>query len=143
MVVVRHRTASGRLDALWEFDPARKVVELVLRLASEKPRAFTVAVCFPDRPRIWAHPLMRLDSESWRILPSLFVPIEEEEEVGVEERHGVPFPRARPLLLEPWECRRAYRGLPCPLHAEIGTGSHLVLTNAPANVEIELAELSL
>ncbi len=54
MIQVRHRLASGRVDEAWEFDPARQVVEVVLRQGSAEPLAFTVPVCAIDRPRLGA-----------------------------------------------------------------------------------------
>lgn len=141
MLVLRHRSASSRLDALWEFDPARKVIDVVIRLGSEKPRAFTLPVCAPDKPRIWAHPILRLDGESWRILPSVFVPLEAAEELQADDVHGIPIPRHAPILLVPRDCREPAAA--CALHDAIGLGSHLVLTNAPPSIDIELAELSL
>ena len=114
---------------MWEFDPERGTVDLVVRLASARPLAFAVKVCSPDKPRLWAHPIMRIDQESWRILPAIWV---------VEHSVG-QLPK-----LTPRECGgKKASPFPCDLHAVIGTGSHLVLTNAPPNVDLEIAELDL
>jgi hypothetical protein len=112
MLQVRHRTASGSLSEMWEFDNARRVIDVVLRVASAKPIAFTVPVCAPDRARIGAYPVMRLDGESWRVLPARFV-----------LEHG---------LLVPHDAA---------IHESFGRGSQIVLTHAPADVDAELESL--
>lgn len=112
MIEVRHRSASGRLDELWEYDSARRCLEIVLRLGSAEPIAFTLAVCAPDRARIGAHPIMRLDGESFRVLPAVF-----------RLEHGMLVP------------------VDAAIHASLGPGSQLVLTHAPADVDAELQAL--
>jgi hypothetical protein len=111
MINVRHRTASGRLDEAWEFDSARRVLDVVLHLGSAAPIAMTLPVCHPDRARHGAYPIMRLDGESWRVLPALF---------RLESGHLVPHDQ--------------------PIHESLGH-SILVLTNAPADVDAELESL--
>lgn len=112
MIVVKHRTASGRLDQLWDFDSARRVLDVVFRLGSAHPVAFTLQVCAPDRARIGAHPIMRLDGESWRVLPAVF-----------RMEHGMLVP------------------VDAPIHESLGHGGQLVLTHAPADVDAELESL--
>ncbi len=125
MLTVRHRTASGDLSNCWEFDPQRRVVELVLRLGSAEPFAVTVAVCHPDRPRAHSHPILRMSGESWRILPAMFVP-----------SFSVYRDRERSRL-DPFDCTIR---LPCDLHERIGM-RQIVLTNTPPEQDEELEEL--
>ncbi len=131
MITLKHRTASGRLDALWEYDDARKCIELVFRLGTAKPRAVTVKVCAIDAPRIWCHPLTRLDGESWRILPAMMIPA----------HTSLP---GRPPTLAPRDCLGSAGGLrgavPCELHEVVGSAM-VVLTNAPAIISEELEAL--
>lgn len=131
MITLRHRSASGNLSACWEFCSTRLVLEIVFRLGSAAPRAMTVKVCAVDSPRIWCHPITRLDGESWRVLPALYVPA----------NTSLP---GRPPTLAPRDCTRPGGGLrgaiPCELHEVIGRGS-LVLTNAPELQDRELEEL--
>ena len=97
---------------MWEFDPSRRVIDVVLRLGSARPIAFTVAVCAPDRARAGAHPLLRLDGSSWRVLPAIFV-----------ASFGVLVPKD------------------APIHPTLGNGTQLVLSHAPADVDAELSSL--
>lgn len=133
MITLKHRTAFGRLDACWEFDSARGVVDLVLRLGSAEPLGLTVRVCATDKPKLWCHPIMRLDADSWRILPAIWIP-SPESKVGC------------PPKLAPRECvergSRLRDAIPCELHSAVGGGVHLVLTNAPAAVDFDLEGLS-
>lgn len=139
LITVRHRTASSaRGDSnVWEYDPSRRVVDIVLRLGAAEPIAFAVIVCSPQRPRFAAHPIVRVDGESWRLLPSRFASIEDECLTTVE-LHGIAFPWPRDVPLQTVECRRGI----CPLHAAIGTGTHLILANSPPIVDDELSELA-
>lgn len=114
MIQVRHRLASGRLDEAWEFDPSRRVIDLVLRQGSAKPLAFTIPVCAIDRPRLGAFAMSRLDSDSWRILPTCFVLYGE---------------------------RLVHHEM--PIHPEIGGRVQIVLTHAPYEVDAELEIMSL
>jgi hypothetical protein len=112
MIAVRHRTASGPSGSAWEFDVERRVVDVVLCLGSAAPVAFTVAVCAPDRAREGAHPVMRLDGESWRILPARF-----------RFEHGILVP------------------IDAAIHVALGPGKQIVLTTSPADVDEEIASL--
>lgn len=129
MIALRHRTASGRSDALWEFCSQRCVVEIVLRLGSADPLAVTIRVCAPDRPKLLCHPILRLDGESWRILPAIFVPA-----VSVSRDRD----RSR---LAPRDCSTRNGGLagaiPCELHSAIGNVG-LILSNAPEDQNREM-----
>ena len=114
MIEVRHRLASGRADEAWEFDPARRVIDVVLRQGSDTPLAFAVPVCAIDKPRIGAFAMIRFDFESWRILPSRFV-LSGERLVHQEIR----------------------------IHPDLGEHVQLVLTHAPYEVDAELEVMSL
>ena len=114
MIQVRHRKASGRLDEAWEFDPARRVIDVVLRQGSAEPLAFAVPVCAIDKPRLGAFAMSRFDGESWRILPSRFV-LQGEKLVHQE----------------------------LAIHEAIGGRVQLVLTHAPLDVDAELEVMSL
>lgn len=141
MLTLRHRTASGRLDELWEFDPARQVVELVFRLGAGPVRGFTISVCSPEKTTAFAHALMRRDADTWKILPSLFVPIDQAPSYVIV--HGIEVPRTMPLILEAKECRsrRQARVAACNLHEHIGYGMQIVLANAPDEVARELSRV--
>lgn len=112
MILVRHRLASGRLDECWDFCAFRRVIDVVLRQASAEPIAFTLPVCAPDRPRIGAFPIMRLDAESWHVLPAIF--------------------RLEHEMLVPHDA---------VIHEALGAGRQLLLTHAPADVDAEIASL--
>lgn len=72
MVFVRHRSSSGRLEDLWEFDPARGVVMLTFRLGSAPPVSIDVRVSSPERARIGSWYLKRTDESTWEIAPHVF-----------------------------------------------------------------------
>ncbi len=114
MIHIRHRLASGRLDEAWEYDSARRCLDVVLRLGSASPIAFTLPVCAIDKPRLNAFAIARLDGESWRVLPSRFV-LQGDKLV----HHEVA------------------------IHESIGGRIQIVLTNAPSDVDAELEVLSL
>jgi len=144
MIVVKHRSASSRLDSLWEFDPVRKAIDLVFRLGSASPAAFTIPVCSLENPRFGAHVLARLDEDSWRLLPSFYIVSEAEEVVAGIELYGVPaLPPGRAMPIEPRDCRPLFDEdkSPCRLHALIGCGTHIILSNASGAVALELLEL--
>jgi len=129
MLTIRHRTASGDLSNQWDFDPVRSCVELVFRLGNAKPIAVTVKACALDRPKLWCHPITRLDGESWRILPAIW---------GVAPGSVVGVP---PKLV-PLDCIDRIGGpLACDLHNAVGS-VHVVLCNAPPVVDAELEALS-
>lgn len=66
---VRHRLASGDVSSCWEYDPSRRVVDCVVRVNDLVSIGLTIEVCAVDRPYFGAHPIMRLDGDSWRVLP--------------------------------------------------------------------------
>ncbi len=116
MIEIRHRSCSGRLDdvSMWEFDPSRRVVELVLRQGSARALELTIPVCVIDRPRLAAFAISRLDGCSWRILPIRFI----------------------------WEGERLVY-FEVAVHPAIGGRVQLVLTHAPAIVDAEFEALGL
>jgi hypothetical protein len=116
MLHVRHRSASGRLDALWEFDPGRSCVEVVLRRGGAM-LALTIPVCAIDKPRCGAFPIMRLDSSSWRIMPIRYM---------WASASGT-------RLVHRDEC----------IHESLSIGDAIILAQAPEDVDLELSELSL
>lgn len=108
---VRHASASGRLDELWDYDASERRLDVLVRLGALET-SITVQVCSQARPRLGAHPIKRIDGESWRVLPARFV------------LHGTTlFPIA------------------CPIGDVLVPGEHLILTNAPASVDAELDAL--
>lgn len=110
MHVVRHRLASSTASDVWEFDPCRRVVDIVMRQGNAEI-AFRVDICSMLRPRAFAHPVMRVNGEMWRILPRQFVPIP-----------------GHPELYEPRDCR---------IHMALGPGVALMLANTPAHCDVE------
>jgi hypothetical protein len=129
MLTIRHRSASGHPDSLWEFDSGRGVIDLVFRLGSAAPIAVTVKICALERPKLWCHPITRLDGESWRILPAVW---------GVAPGSVI----GQPPRLVPMDCVDRHGGpLECELHRAVGPGAHVILTNAPAVVDAELEGL--
>lgn len=113
MIQVRHRLSSGGvLWNIWDYDSARRVLEIVFQLGSAEPIAFTLSICAPDRARANAHPLLRLDGDSFRVLPAVF--------------------RVENEILVPHDCA---------LHSSLSHGDALVLTHAPADIDAELSEL--
>ncbi len=120
---------------MWEFDSERAAVDLVIRIASAKPVAFTIKVCSPQKPRLWSHPIMEVipstRARAWRLLPGIW---------GVDLTSKVGEPPK--LVATPCGGRDA-RPFPCDLHAIIGHETHLILTDAPPTVDHELAELAL
>lgn len=114
---VPHRSASGRLDSCWDFDPARRVVDVVMKLGSATPIDMTIPVCSIDHGRLGAYAIIREDDESWRILPSIFVPIG----ATVHELYRIDR----------------------PLNISLGRGDQIMLRNAPAGISLELEALAL
>ncbi len=114
MIQIRHRSASGRLDEVWEYDSARRCLDVVLRLGSAAPLAFNIPVCAIDKPRLGAYAMTRLDGESWRVLPTRFI------SYGERLVHHES-----------------------TIHSAFDKRTQLVLTNAPYDVDAELEALSL
>lgn len=71
-VTVRHATASGRLDELWTFSPASASVEGLVRFGAVSV-PFVVRLCSIARPELGAHPIIRIDGQTWRVLPQRYV----------------------------------------------------------------------
>ena len=72
MICVRHRLASGVIDQLWEWDPARRVLMLTIRMGNAPPIDVDVPVASGDRPRHGCFVLTRLDETTWRLSPAVF-----------------------------------------------------------------------
>lgn len=114
---VPHRSASGRLDACWDYDPARWVVDIVLRLGSATPIEMSIPVCSIDRGRLFAYAITRENEESWRVLPSIFFPVS-------------------PSVTTLYRVDRA-------LHLSLNRGDQIMLCNTPAGICLELEALAL
>lgn len=115
-VFVRHRTASGRLDACWEYDSGRRCVDVVFRLGEAEPIALCLPVCASKKPRYHAFALTRFDGSSWRLLPIRFVPASPSQpDRLVHDTH--------------------------PLHPVLDRGTQIILTHSPPNVVDELERL--
>lgn len=67
MLTIAHRSASGALDRMWEFDPARRAVIVVL-----PDVAFDVPVCTTERPEQGHYHIIRLTEDAWRVAPAMF-----------------------------------------------------------------------
>jgi hypothetical protein len=120
-LVVKHRSASGQLDRLWEFDPARRLVMLVIRVASEAPMSLDVDVCSLAHPRLGAHSIVRHDEHTWRIKPERFVELPQSTRDGQRVWSLVP---------------EAY-----PIHPRFTRGDGILLAAAPSEVNAELEAL--
>ena len=114
-ITLRHKSASGRLDNAWEYDQRTQRVHAVIAAGAIKS-SIDVEVCSPERPRIGAHPIKRLNGETWRIEAHRYV---REWKNGVER--VVAFP--------------------CPIGDAIGPGTSLTLTQAPPIVDDQLEAL--
>lgn len=112
-LVIAHRDASGLLTGCWEFDPARGVVVLVVRVTdAAATAAVDVAVCSPERARHGAYPIRRYSGDMWRIWPAQYA-------YGPSgELHMVP----------------------CPI-VEANGIAPVVLSHAPEAISLELAAL--
>lgn len=126
MLQLKHRSASGRLDSGWEYDPARHAVDVYFRTGTVE-RAFSIRVCHALHPRLWAHQIVRKGGDCWAILPIAFV-----NDATVQA--GEMFQRTcRP--------RHGAAVTDCPVHAVIGCGEQIVLLAAPPPIVLELEEL--
>lgn len=72
MIFVKHRSASGTLDELWEYDPARRVVMLTFRQGAAEPVSVDVPVASEPFARFGAWKIVRGDEQTWEILPHRF-----------------------------------------------------------------------
>ena len=154
MITLRHRSVTEDA-ALWEYDPARRVLELSVPNGAGAMVSLTLRVCAPDKPIAFAHPLMRLDGEAWQVLPGIFVP--EEGPSVPPDTAPTTLRQPRPVRMHPVDCaKRPTRPgivtivnpppegwIPCALHRAIGPSTHLVLVGAPPEVDVELEELPL
>lgn len=112
---VRHASASGRLDEEWSYLRNEQRIEALVRRGSVVLR-LSFAICAKAKVRFGAHPIVRVDGESWRVLPERGVRIWPN---GIERVVAIP----------------------CPIGDELAPGEHLILTNTPASVDAELAAL--
>jgi len=143
MLTLRHRTASsGSLINLWEYDPARHVIEMVIREAAGPEQDYTLPVCLAGRPRLGAHVISRVNEETWRILPTHYALLSLDTSKDWRNTgHRVQTPT--PMVLASKECAVAARGLlRCRLHESIGWGAQIFLTNAPPDVQRDLEALA-
>lgn len=143
MLTLRHRSASsGDLTNLWEYDPARHVLEIVIREASGPALDLTVPVCVAGRPRLGAHVVTRVNEETWRILPAHYTLVSldasrEWRNIG----HRVQTPT--PMVLASRECAATSKAMQsCRLHGAIGWGTQVFLTNAPPDVQADMEALA-
>lgn len=72
ILYVAHVSASGRLDLGWDFIADEHRVDAVIRLGTV-PVHLSIHVCSRENPRLGAHPLQRIDGESFRVLPERYV----------------------------------------------------------------------
>lgn len=113
VITVRHRSASGRTDGRWE--KTGDVIHVYTRIGS-LPKSMAIPVCSQGRPRIGAHPIIRLDGERWAILPARYV---------------LEFPNRVETLM----------ARSCPIGDVMAVGEQLVIAQVPADVDIELDAL--
>lgn len=109
ILTLRHRSASGALGAMWEWDPMRQVVDAVLSTGSGRLVGVTFSVCSTTRKRHGAFDMRQIDGNRWRVAPVQHI------EDG----------RSR------WSTVRT------PIHDQIGM-VFLDLTSAPDDVTLEL-----
>lgn len=67
MVSIRHRSASGTLDNMWEYDPERRVLIVVVR-----NRATTIPVASEKNPRRFAYAISRKSETTWQVAPAMY-----------------------------------------------------------------------
>lgn len=113
---LRHQSASGRLDESWSFDPKTRFVCMTGRMGNAA-FAVHVEVCSAAYPREGAYPIVRVNGESWRILPSRYTRIS-------------PFTGV------------AVVAVGCAVIAVLGPGKSVLLTNTPDDVDALLERLS-
>ena len=86
LATLRHVSASGRIDAWWEYDPARKVIIARLVLGSAGPIDLDeIPVCSPSHPRRLAWVLIRLSGEAW-LLTAARMPQDLHDRIARAER---------------------------------------------------------
>ncbi len=68
-MILPHRLATESLSDCWEYDEARRVLELVVRGVG-----LVVPVCAHAAPRVGAYPIVRLDARgaAWKVVPICF-----------------------------------------------------------------------
>ena len=115
MITVKHVTASGRADQGWTFYPPDRRIDVLIRRGA-CPLALALYVCSREQPAAGAHRILRVDSDSWRILPERFMRI-------------MVMGLARLIAI------------PAAIGSELAPGEHLLLTCCPENVTTELEAL--
>ncbi len=115
MLTVRHSSASGPLAEGWDFRRRTRRIEASVRQGAAVV-ALSFVVCSPDRPVFGAHPIRRLDGESWLVLPARY---ERTWPGGVETLTATP----------------------CPVGDVLAPGEQLALSNASDDVCKELDAL--
>lgn len=113
MIHVRHRSASGRADEYWELDSSRILASIRHSAGS---LALDAHVCSYGIPIFGAHPIVRIDDETWCV-------------------HPVRFIREWPGGIE------ALRAINCAVGDVLGHGVQLVLAQSPSHVNAELEKL--
>lgn len=114
MISVRHRSASGDLANGWEYLPHERSILCNVRDGSLSVE-FRVEVCARHRLVFGAHPIARLDGETWLILPERVI-------------------RTWPGRIERLDTIR------CPVRAVLGMVG-IALTNTPEEVSQVLEAL--
>lgn len=68
MITLKHRSASGSLESMWDYDSARKAVIVVV-----EGRGFDVPVCLDkdDHRTAGSFVITRLTEYCWRIAPCM------------------------------------------------------------------------
>jgi len=107
MLCLRHRSASGDLSHGWEYDEQERAVLCHVR-EGQLSVEFRVRICSAERLVLGAHPILRLDAETWRIVPERVI-------------------RTWPNRVERLETIR------CPVNSALGYVT-LALTNTPPEV---------
>lgn len=64
---IKHRSASGTLTSLWEYDPQRRVIMVTLR-----GRSFDIPVCSERNPRHSAYAISRKNETLWQVAPAMY-----------------------------------------------------------------------
>jgi hypothetical protein len=114
VISLKHRSASGDLANGWEYDAATREIVCSVR-QGQRTSEMRVAVCARERLVFGAHPVTRLGSEEWLILPE------------------------RVILTWPGRVERL-ETIRCPVRAELGVVG-IALTNTPPGVSAQLEGL--
>lgn len=116
MITLQHRVKARRREAIWEFDPSRKVIDIILTGG----KAFDVRVCSLLRPIFHAF-VLATTGRSWKVTSFRFEGGFAEEDDGSLARVLIPQPAA------------IVRGL--------SIDDEILLIDAPAQIRAELVAL--